>query len=694
MTSHTKVHSPVGRAKSSSPAAFTITKVKRLTALETKELLATGEFTVTPGGVRPKSMVHEVKPGQIVDLDGATLKRFDLATRKFIEPLGVNADVKAKAAVLPALGSGWITFGSYVENSSNIINFMTTTWTVPPAPTKSDGQVIFLFNGLQDSPVTHILQPVLQWGVSADGGGAKWSVASWFVDSSNNAFKTTLVDVNPGDTLTGVMRMTSNSAGKFNYTCEFSNIANTSLTVNNVNQLVMPVETLECYSITECRDYPNAISTSMRGISVNTSTGALITSFGGTNAITDCGQHTIVASNTAGSGEIDLFYTNQFSVPSPSPVTSANRVRDQIDLFAVGAEGGVYSTFWNDGGWLNRWFRLVDANFSDQFTVPPQSEVNVLSRFATHLDLFVVGRDSAVYSNFWDGNTGWNPHWFRLGDTNFADGFKVPVEAPISSLCRFTEHIDLFVSGFDGGVYSTFWDQSSGWFNHWFRLTDNNFGDKFSIPPGAPVNALCRFKDHLDLFVSGRDGAIYSTFWDQSSGWFNHWFRLADTNFGDHFTIPPGSPVTSLCRFKDHIDLFVSGRDGAIYSTFWDQSSGWFNHWFRLADTNFGDHFTIPPGAPVSALSRFKDHIDLFVVGRDGAIYSTFWDQSSGWFNHWFRLADTNFGDHFTVPAGSRISAMSRFQDHIDLFVVGRDGGIYSTFWDANGGWFNHWFRV
>jgi hypothetical protein len=37
---------------------------------------------------------------------------------------------------------------------------------------------------------------------------------------------------------------------------------------------------------------------------------------------------------------------------------------------------------------------------------------------------------------------------------------------------------------------------------------------------------------------------------------------------------------------------------------------------------------------------------------------------------------------------------MSRFQDHIDLFVVGRDGGIYSTFWDANGGWFNRWFRI
>jgi len=131
-----------------------------------------------------------------------------------------------------------------------------------------------------------------------------------------------------------------------------------------------------------------------------------------------------------------------------------------------------------------------------------------------------------------------------------------------------------------------------------------------------------------------------------------------------------------------------------VYSTFWDVSSGWFNHWFGLRDTNFPDGFTVPPGSPISCLSRFRDHIDLFVVGFDGGVYSTFWDASSGWFNHWFRLADTNFGDGFTVPPGSVVSSMSRFQDHIDLFVTGRDGGVYSTFWDANGGWFNHWFRI
>ena len=599
---HVHTVSPDDMVQRDKTGTFTVTRRPQIDLAPTRQLLATGLYAFTPGGIRPKSMIHTVEPGQIVDLDELIFKRFDLRSGKFIAP----PPLEVAPPHLPALGSGWITYAAYTENSANIIASMTTTWVVPPAPKRQDNQLIYIFNGLQDSPVTHILQPVLQWGVSPDGGGNRWAVASWFVDSSGNAFQSPLVNVNEGDVLTGVMRMTGQSNGSFNYTCEFSGLPGTRLTVNKANQLVMPVETLECYSMSECRDYPNTLLTTMRSISVNSSTISLALNFGAVNSVTDCGQQTIVTSNAASAGQVDIYYTTQFSGPAPSTITSVSRSRDQLDLFAVGFDGGVYSTFWNpDGGWFDRWFRLVDPNFGDLFTVPPQSEISVLSRYPTHLDLFVVGRDSAVYSTFWDANGGWFNHWFRLGDTNFADGFKVPIRSPVSSLSRYPDHIDLFVSGFDGGVYSTFWDVNGGWFNRWFRLGDTNFGDNFTIPPGSPVSCLSRYQDHIDLFVSGRDGGVYSTFWDVNGGWFNRWFRLGDTNFGDNFTIPPGSPVSCLSRYPDHIDLFVSGRDGGVYSTFWDVNGGWFNRWFRLGDTNFGDNFTIPPGSPVSCLSRY-----------------------------------------------------------------------------------------
>ena len=44
-----------------------------------------------------------------------------------------------------------------------------------------------------------IYQPVLQWGVSAAGGGNSWAVASWYADGQGgHSFYSQLVPVNEG----------------------------------------------------------------------------------------------------------------------------------------------------------------------------------------------------------------------------------------------------------------------------------------------------------------------------------------------------------------------------------------------------------------------------------------------------------------------------------------------------------------
>jgi hypothetical protein len=669
-------------------------KPSTLTALH-RELLATGEYAITPGGIRHKSTIHEVKPGEVVRPDNGVNKRFNVERQQFIDN---NAPPAAPASELPGLGSGWITYASYIEPAATRIREMWTTWTVPPPPTRQDGQLIYLFNGLQDIPVTQILQPVLQWGVSPDGGGNSWAVANWLVPASTTAptYKSPLVAVNPGDTLVGGMKLLDHHAGGFDFWISFfDNIPGANLSIYSYTQFVMPVEVLECYTLVECRDYPNALLTSMRNIDVRDSNGSLALSFVNTDQVKDCGQHTIVVSNNAGAGQVDLYYTTQFSVPVSSVATSVSRDANHIDVFAVAADGSMNSTFWsNDGGWLNRWFRLADPNFGDAFTVPPLAPISVLSRFAQHLDLFVVGRDQCVYSTAWDGGTGWMNQWFRLADNNFGDGFRVPVLSPVSALARSQDNIDLFVTGFDGSVFSTAWSTGNGWLNHWFKLGDPNFGDQFTIPPAAQISSVARTRDNIDLFVAGRDGCVYSTAWSAQGGWMGHWFRLADPNFFDQFTVPPGSPVTAISRMPDVLDLFVSGRDGAVYTTWWTGQGGWAGHWFRLPDPNFGDQFTIPPGSPVSAICRKPDVIDLFVSGRDGAVYTTWWTGQGGWAGHWYRLGDPNFGDQFTVPAGLRVTAQARQQDIIDLFVVGKDSAVYTTWWTGQGGWAGHWFRI
>lgn len=101
----------------------------------------------------------------------------------------------------------------------------------------------------------------------------------------------------------------------------------------------------------------------------------------------------------------------------------------------------------------------------------------------------------------------------------------------------------------------------------------------------------------------------------------------------------------------------------------------------------FSDRF--PPGSVVTAIARKPDQIDLFVVGNDGGIYSTWWD--GGW-HDWFRIGP----EAANFPNGNTVTALARHPDHIDLFVVGHDGGIYSAWWNPNDGWeTNHnWFRI
>jgi hypothetical protein len=60
-------------------------------------------------------------------------------------------------------------------------------------------------------------------------------------------------------------------------------------------------------------------------------------------------------------------------------------------------------------------------------------------------------------------------------------------------------------------------------------------------------------------------------------------------------------------------------------------SQEWSGHWIRLGDPSFGDGFTLPLNTPIGCLARTADHMDLFAVGKDSAVYSTtFFDSDPG----------------------------------------------------------------
>jgi hypothetical protein len=94
-------------------------------------------------------------------------------------------------------------------------------------------------------------------------------------------------------------------------------------------------------------------------------------------------------------------------------------------------------------------------------------------------------------------------------------------------------------------------------------------------------------------------------------------------------------------------------------------TTGW-NGWFRVNDQQ------AVPGTKVAALATRADHLDLFTVGIDGGVYSTYHEALGGW-RQWFKITNA-----LTAP-GAAVTALATRPDHIDLFVTGLDSGVYST---------------
>jgi hypothetical protein len=178
----------------------------------------------------------------------------------------------------------------------------------------------------------------------------------------------------------------------------------------------------------------------------------------------------------------------------------------------------------------------------------------------------------------------------------------------------------------------------------------------FNVSGGAaalrsPITALARNPNHLDLFVTGTDGRIYSTWWDASGGWAN-WFNVS----GGRAAL--GSPITAVARNPNHLDLFVTGTDGRIYSTWWDAASGW-GGWFNVS----GGAAAL--GSPIDAIARYPDHLDLFVTGTDGRIYSTWWHQSE-----FVRLHLKILTEPTSVSRATMVQSMVQVYNAVDIDVV------------------------
>ncbi len=320
--------------------------------------------------------------------------------------------------------------------------------------------------------------------------------------------------------------------------------------------------------------------------------------------------------------------------------------------------------------WNGDWFPLPGQAVFDR----DKQKVAVVSRAAGHLDLFVIGFDNHVWSTFWTAAGGWNRDWFPLPGQAVFDRDKQHVAA----VSRADGNLDLFVIGFDNHVWSTFWTAAGGWNHDWFPLPGQAVFDRDK----QHVAAVSRADGNLDLFVIGFDNHVWSTFWTATGGWNRDWFPLPGQAVFDR----DKQHVAAVSRAEGNLDLFVIGFDNHVWSTFWTATGGWNRDWFPLPGQAVFDR----DKQHVAVVSRAEGNLDLFVIGFDNHVWSTFWNATGGWNRDWFPLPGQAVFDRDK----QHVAAVSRADGNLDLFVIGFDNHIWSTFWTAAGGWNRDWFPL
>lgn len=305
------------------PSSFAILGL----ALFPAGLVTAGDPLVqTPGGLKPRSQVKEIRPGQVLREIGGRVAIVDLATGLVLDSLR-SANRPRSITSTSVNDNGWITYSMWTAPSDNAIKQFITSWKVPQPPRKQDQQLIYLFNGLEDVAGSKILQPVLQWGESPAGGGNSWEIASWFVGSDGSAYHTPLVQVQPGELLNGRMALTSSSNAGYSYVSEFVGIPGTSLTIQNTEPLPVAAETLEAYQVVDCSEYPTDF-TAFTGIGFDLATPASTVPWSAVNDVADCGQHTVIQETSSENGEVDLYFSDPTASSVPvEPTDSAARPR-------------------------------------------------------------------------------------------------------------------------------------------------------------------------------------------------------------------------------------------------------------------------------------------------------------------------------------------------------------------------------
>jgi hypothetical protein len=533
-------------------------------------------------GTRHSSKSRLVEPRHRLDGSSGPLRKLD-SNSKVVEEFEIGTQTPRQSStlfarngrrpIIPAPRASYIASAHcYTASGLPILSF-STTWVVPSEPSTHSG-LIFIWNGIVSPDGTWVLQPVLQWGDNDVSGGHYWQLVSFYASTESDFHHSSAVRVNPGDSVTGLVRQTAEQGGLFSYTSEFVGFPQTALSANNVGQLANCYEALEAYA-TRASDLPTR-EIQMRAIDVRTSAGSETVKWQqGASSLVDYGEHTFIRINGQ-QAEVDLYSyrLKQMAVLS---------VEGRLHVFYTNPADAIYY----------RRQELPNYTWADDESVGPGNSAKQLCPVVLssgYVALLYVGTDDNIYVNE-HTNLGW------FGERKLGSQAK-----QIAAALNADGRLEVFYIGMDDNLYH-FWEEFGG------AISDHEAlgGSAKSIEVASNADG------RLELFYIGTNNVIY-----------HNWQLVPNGNWSGEATFGTLAKQFAIGKNQNKtLELFYVTLDDQLYHN-WQTApnSGW------NGIDNFGETYA----QQVSVGNDLAGRQHLFYIDPNGQIYQMVQnDVNSAW---------------------------------------------------------------
>jgi hypothetical protein len=254
-------------------------------------------------------------------------------------------------------------------------------------------------------------------------------------------------------------------------------------------------------------------------------------------------------------------------------------------------------------------------------------------------------------------------------DVTTASEFALPsLTSPVASLSRTQTTLDAFFVDQTGKLV---------WWNDTYSVsTIDPVATSIvgGLPSYAHLTAAGREPGMFDVFLLDGNGAVAQSHWPNY--FFGATYMSNPAEISPTGLAPAGAGIAAVARSANNLDVFFVGDDGAVYTSYWYQgATAWTT--FALSDPGLAR-----PGALITAAARTTNNIDLFFIGANGAVYTSYWyNGAPSWST--FQLGEAN-----EAYSGGAVSVVSRQPGVLDVAYVGNTSGYWSArVREWNGNW-------